>query len=222
MANPQTTDWAAPPPPATPSPVAGPELHAIGPRVAFDRDAAIFAEGDPADHLFQVLSGVVRTCRILGDGRRQIEEFHLAGEYFGLELGDFYTCDAEAVGHVTVIKLRRAPLVKLAARDVTVAHRLLKLSLSGLARSQKHVAMLGRKGAGERLAAFLIDFAQRNGTSSLVDLPVSRQEIGDYLGLTIETVSRTFGQLEAEGVITVTERRRILLRDPQRLRSLCE
>lgn len=205
----------------TPSALGLAALPAIGPRLSFSREEEIFGEGEPSDYIYQVLEGVVRTCRFLGDGRRQIEDFHLAGEYFGLETAEDHTCSAEAVGAVTVLLIRRSTLSELSARDVAVAGRLLDLTMSSLTRSQKHVAMLARKGAGERVAAFLVDFAERSGASTFVELPMSRQEIADYLGLTIETVSRTFSQFEAEGVIGLPDRRRVLLRNPQRLRSCC-
>lgn len=226
MATPQIADPAASdawsPPPAPRGETAISDLPAIGPRVTYMRDAEIFGEGESAEHIYQVQEGVVRTCRFLGDGRRQIEEFHLAGDYFGLELGAEHSCTAEAIGPATVILLRRSSLAELAARDVLVSARLLNLTMSGLARSQKHCVMLGRKGACERVAAFLIDFAQRCGAANLVDLPMSRQEIGDYLGLTIETVSRTFTHLEGDGVIALADRRHVHIRSPQKLRSLCE
>ncbi|HEX5776482.1 MAG TPA: helix-turn-helix domain-containing protein [Caulobacteraceae bacterium] len=196
-------------------------LPAIGPRLTFSRDEEIFGEGEPSDYIYQVLEGVVRTCRFLGDGRRQIEDFHLAGEYFGFETGEDHTCTAEAVGQVTLLLIRRGTLVDLAARDVAVAGRLLELTMTGLSRAQKHVAMLSRKGACERVAAFLLDFAERSGAMAFVELPMSRQEIGDYLGLTIETVSRTVTQLEAELLISLTDRRRVNLRNRSRLLQYC-
>ncbi len=196
-------------------------LPVIGPRMTFARDEEIFGEGEPADYIYKVIQGVVRTCHFLGDGRRQIEDFHLAGEYFGLETGELHGCNAEAVGPVTVLLVRRASLSQVAQRDAAVAGQLLDLTRCCLARAQRHVGMLGRKGAVERVAAFLLDFAERSGATSFIELPVSRQEIADYLGLTIETVSRTFSQFEAEGLIGLPDRRRVLIRNPRRLRSCC-
>lgn len=204
-----------------PTPPGASLLPAIGPRLTFSREEEIFGEGESSEHIYQVLEGVVRTCRFSSDGRRQIEDFHLAGEYFGLEMGADHTCSAEAVGPVTVLLLKRSTLSELAGRDVAVSSRLLDLTMSSLARSQKHVGVLSRKGACERVAAFLLDFADRSGAAAFVDLPMSRQEIGDYLGLTIETVSRTFTQLEAERLIGLTERRRISLRNREALLRYC-
>lgn len=196
-------------------------LPAIGPRLTFARDEEIFSEGEKADYLYQVLEGVVRTCRFTGDGRRQIEDFHLAGEYFGLESGEDHSCCAEAVGAVAVLLIKRGTLNDLAGRDVTVARQLIDLTMANLERTQRHVGMLSRKGAVERVAAFLIDFGRRSGAGAFVELPMSRQEIADYLGLTIETVSRTFSQLEAEGVIGLPDRRRVLLHRRERLHDCC-
>lgn len=197
-------------------------LPAIGPRMSFDRDEEIFGEGESSDYIYRIIEGVVRTCRFLGDGRRQIDEFHLAGEYFGLEASETHRCSAEALGGpVTVLLIRRHTLNEIAAHDADVAGRLLELTMSCLQRAQRHVAVLGRKGASERVAAFLLDFAERAGATSFVDLPVTRQEIADYLGLTIETVSRTFSQFEADGLIGLPDRRRVLVRNPRRLRSCC-
>ncbi len=217
MADPQPIQASA----AHARPAALPDIPAIGPRMTYARDEEIFGEGEPSDFVYQVLSGVVRTCRFHSDGRRQIDEFHLAGEYFGLELDGDHTCSAEALGPVTVLLLRRSTLGEIAARDPAVSRQLLDLSLRTLRRSHRHLNMLGLKGACERVAAFLVDFAQRSGSAAFIELPMSRQDIADYLGLTIETVSRTFTQLEADGVIGLPDRRRVLVRDPQQLRGLC-
>jgi len=213
---------AAPQTPPSASPVSSDLLPAIGPRMTFGRDEEIFGEGERAEYIYQVLEGVVRTCRFLGDGRRQIEEFHLAGEYFGLETGVDHTSTAEAIGGATVLLIRRSTLADLASRDLTVASRLLDLTMKGLRRTQDHVIMLGRKGACERVSAFLLDFARRTGSVGSVSLPMSRQDIADYLGLTIETVSRTLSQLESDAVIGLPDRRHVTLRSAARLEAYCE
>jgi CRP/FNR family nitrogen fixation transcriptional regulator len=196
-------------------------LPAIGPRMSFGRDEEIFGEGERADYIYQVLDGAVRTCRFQGDGRRQIEEFHLAGEYFGLETGADHTSTAEAVSSATVLLIRRSTLADLASRDLTVSGRLLDLTMKGLRRTQDHVIMLGRKGACERVAAFLLDFAKRTGALGSISLPMSRQDIADYLGLTIETVSRTLSQFESDGVIALPDRRSVTVVAARRLEAFC-
>lgn len=196
-------------------------LPAIGPRLTFRRDEEVFGQGQPADYVYQVIDGVVRTCRFSSDGRRQIEDFHLSGEYFGLETGAEHGCSAEAVGTATVLLIRRSALNDVAGRDLEVARQLISLTMANLARTQEHVAMLGRRSALERVVAFLLDFANRSQATAFVELPMSRQEIGDYLALTIETVSRTFTQLESDGLIALPDRRRVLLQNRDRLRSCC-
>lgn len=213
---------AATPIPPTASSVSSDLLPAIGPRMSFGRDEEIFGEGERSEYIYQVLEGVVRTCRFLGDGRRQIEEFHLAGEYFGLETGADHTSTAEAVGAATVLLIRRSTLADLASRDLAVASRLLDLTMKGLRRTQDHVIMLGRKGACERVSAFLLDFAKRTGAAGSIALPMSRQDIADYLGLTIETVSRTLSQLESEAVIGLPDRRHVTLKSAARLEAYCD
>jgi CRP/FNR family nitrogen fixation transcriptional regulator len=204
------------------SPVSSDLLPAIGPRMSFGRDEEIFGEGERAEYIYQVLEGAVRTCRFLGDGRRQIEEFHLAGEYFGLETGADHTSTAEAVGSATVLLIRRSTLADLASRDLTVSGRLLELTMKGLRRTQDHVIMLGRKGACERVAAFLLDFAKRTSAIGSIRLPMSRQDIADYLGLTIETVSRTLSQFESDGVIALPDRRSVTVVAARRLEAFCD
>ena len=120
-----------------------------------------------------------------------------------------------------MLLLKRSTLTDLASRDVAVTSRLLELTMNSLSRTQKHVGVLSRNGACERVAAFLLDFAERSGAAAFVDLPMSRQEIGDYLGLTIETVSRTFSQFEGDGVIGLPDRRRVSVRSPGRLEAYC-
>ena len=173
-----------------------------GVRKTYLRDEAVYAEEETADWVYEVVTGVVRTCRLLSDGRRQIEDFHLCGDVFGLEAGLTRRTTAEAVGPVVLKLVRRSILADLAARDPAVAQKLWSLTAQDLRRSRDHVLMLGRRSAVERVAGFLLDLVQRTGCGGdALDLPMSRQDIADYLGLTIETVSRTFTQLQGSGVL---------------------
>ncbi len=190
-----------------------------GPCLRHARDEEIFGEGETADHVYQVISGSVRTCRTLRDGRRQIDEFHFAGDYFGIEAGDLHRVSAEAMTETTVRMVRRGALSQLAAQRPEVARVLFRLTVEGLQRSQDHVMMLGRKSARERVVGLLVDLADRTGGDEL-DIPMSRQDMADYLGLTIETVSRTLTQLQADGVIAIPTTRHIVLRDGMALRRL--
>ncbi len=191
-----------------------------GPCLRHARDEEIFGEGETADHIYQVISGSVRTCRTLRDGRRQIDEFHFAGDYFGIEPGDLHRASAEAMTDTTVRMVRRGALGQLATQRADVAGALFHLTLEGLRRSQDHVLMLGRKSARERVVGLLIDLADRTGAEGELDVPMSRQDMADYLGLTIETVSRTLTQLQTDGVIAIPTTRHIVLRDGAALRRL--
>jgi CRP/FNR family transcriptional regulator, nitrogen fixation regulation protein len=187
-----------------------PELHGV--TMPFGRNVEIFGEGEPAEYVYRVLRGTVRTYKILGDGRRQIIAFHLPGDTFGLDRDDEHSCSAEAVADSHVLVVRRATLLKVAERDLEVAKSLWTLTAAELKRSQEHGLLL-IKSAQERLVAFLLGMAQRLSTKNEVDLPMSRQDIADHLGLTIETVSRTFTQLADSAIIQFLASRRVVLRN---------
>jgi CRP-like cAMP-binding protein len=190
-----------------------------GAAMPFERNSEIFGHGEPADYVYRVISGAVRTYRVLSDGRRQIDAFHLPGDMFGLELGDQHACSAEAVTASKILLVRRSALLHASQRDGEIARKLWTLTAQQLRRSQDH-ALLLIKSAQERVAAFLLEMAKRLRAASSVDLPMSRQDIADYLGLTIETVSRTLTQFEDQSTIELLASRRIALRNPTLLRQL--
>ncbi|MER8465117.1 helix-turn-helix domain-containing protein [Mesorhizobium sp. M1409] len=168
----------------------------------FPAGSEIYAQGEKALALYQVEFGAVRIYRLLADGRRQISAFHLAGETFGFEADTTHHFFAEAINATAVRVLRLN-----AGADMS--HQLLPLALKGLTRAQEHLLVLGRQNAIERVAAFLVDIAERQGGLRQVELPMSRMDIGDYLGLTIETVSRVFTRLKDKGVIRLLSLRSI-------------
>jgi CRP/FNR family nitrogen fixation transcriptional regulator len=178
----------------------------------FARDEEIFGEGEAATHVYQVISGAVRTYRILRDGRRQIDEFHFAGDYFGLEMSDTHRVTAEAMGDASVRMIRRGALSDLAATRGDAARALFRLTAEGLRRSQDHVLMLGRRSALERVVGLLLDIAERTHADAELDVPMSRQDMADYLGLTIETVSRALTSLQDEGLIALPTVRHVVLK----------
>ena len=194
-----------------------PELH--GASMSFGRNAEIYGEGEPADYVYKVLSGSVRSYKVLGDGRRQIIGFHLPGDLFGLDCEAEHSCSAEAISDCQVLVVRRTTLFNVAERDVDVARSLWTLTAAQLKREHEHSLLL-IKTAQERLAAFLLDIAQRLSAKNEVDLPMSRQDIADHLGLTIETVSRTFTQLAEASVIRFLASRRIVVRNPAMLAQM--
>jgi CRP/FNR family transcriptional regulator, nitrogen fixation regulation protein len=197
------------------------QLEVEGARRTFARDAEIFGEGEDPAWVYQVVSGAVRTFRVLSDGRRQIEAFHFAGDCFGLEAGLERRTTAEALTETVVKVVKRSALTERALDDADVARRLWRLTAQDLRRMQDHVLMLGRRSATERVAGFLLDLAERSATPGVVDLPMSRQDIADYLGLTIETVSRTFTQLQGAGSLHLSTSRHVVLADREALLEMC-
>jgi CRP/FNR family nitrogen fixation transcriptional regulator len=193
-----------------------------GLRQSYGPGETIFDEGQPADRVYQLVSGALRTCRILRDGRRQIEAFHFAGDVFGLESGATYRAAAQTLGAVQVRVMPRPALEALARERGDVARRLLALTTDSLRRCQDHVLMLGRRTACERVAALLLDLAERTGAEALLDVPMTRQDMADYLGLTIETVSRTFTQFQHDGLIALPTTRKVLLRDRRALEAMVD
>ena len=199
-----------------------PALVLDGLHLSHGRDETIFHQDQSADRVFQLISGSLRTCRILRDGRRQIEAFHFPGDVFGLESGPTYRASAETLSETLVRAMPRAALDALAAERGDVARRLLELTTDSLRRSQDHALTLGRRAACERVAALLLDLAERTGAQALLDVPMTRQDMADYLGLTIETVSRTLTQFQHDGLIALPAARKVLLRDRAALEAMVD
>src|SRR6516165_3297048 len=188
-------------------------MHLMGATMSYPRDSEIFGENEPADYLYKVVSGSVRTYRILSDGRRQVGGFYLPGDIFGLEFAEEHTLSAEAVSDAKVLVVKRSALTTLAGRDPSVAQQLFALTGRELHRVQDRTLLL-IKNARERVASFLLEMAERASENNTIELPMSRQDIADYLGLTIETVSRTLTSLETASAIEVSpSSRRIVLRN---------
>lgn len=187
-------------------------IDSMGAPMAFRRNAEIYGENEPADYLYKVASGAIRTYKVLADGRRQIGAFYLPGDIFGLESGDVHTFSAEAITNSKVIVIKRAAILGLAARDNDVARELWNVTSRELERVQEHLIAL-IKSAEERVAGFLLEMAKRAPSVNQLELPMSRQDIADYLGLTIETVSRTMTRLESTAAIALPTSRCIVLRN---------
>ena len=169
--------------------------------MSFGRNAEIYAEGEMSGYVYKVLSGLVRASKLLPDGRRQISAFHMPGEMFGFEADAIHHASAEAVVPVKVVAFKWDGLPDLASTPINVVRELLSLALLGLRRTQEQLLVLGRKNALERLAAFLLEMDARSGANHIVDLAMPRHDIADYLGLTLETVSRMFAELKETGTI---------------------
>ena len=190
-----------------------------GASMSFERNAEIFGEGESSEYVYKVLSGSVRAYKVLSDGRRQVTEFYLPGDVFGIESGSEHSNSAEAIDKATILVVRRSSVFSTAESNSEVARHLWSITAAELRRSQNH-ALLLIKTAKERIAAFLLDMSERLAGKGFVELPMSRQDIADYLGLTIETVSRTLTLLSEGSTIQFLASRRIVLRNPSRLNEL--
>ena len=197
----------------------GTSIELMGAPMPFVRNAEIYGENEPAEYLYKVISGAVRTYKVLNDGRRQIGGFYMPGDIFGLEAGEEHSFSAEAIVECKVLVIKRSSLISLASRDTEVARQLWTMTASELQRAQDHIMLLV-KTAQERVAGFLLEMAGRGASGTEIELPMSRQDIADYLGLTIETVSRTLTQLENSAAIAVPTSRRIVLRNRAALNRL--
>lgn len=195
-----------------------PELVAT--EFTYGRDECIFGEGEEAEYVYQVVRGAVRSYRLLNDGRRQIGAFHLAGDMFGLESGPSHRLTAEAIVGTTVRMVKRRSLEAAAKTDVAVACKLWAMTASELRHAEDHMLLLGRKTAAQRVATFLLEMDRRLAVTGEFALPMTRCDIADYLGLTLETVSRTVSQFHDEGVLTLAGARHIRLRDRVRLADM--
>jgi CRP-like cAMP-binding protein len=199
-------------------------LVAIGITVQVAPGQTIALEGDPCSHCFRVLSGAVRLYKATVDGRRQLIDFLVAGDCFGL-LGARHTCSVEAISHTTLIRTPRASLAATVRARPDLAERLIERAAAELARAHEQMLLLGRKNAQEKVASLLLDLARRlgaNPTRPAFRLPISRQEMADQLGLTIETVSRTITHLREEGLIALQTPHEIVLRRPAELAALAD
>jgi CRP-like cAMP-binding protein len=187
-------------------------INLMGATIPYSRNAEIFGENEPADYVYKVVAGAVRTYRVLADGRRQIGAFYLPGDVFGLETNDTHTFSAEAIGDSKILVVKRGTLMALAARDNEVARELWSITGQELRRVHDHISVL-IKTAKERVVGFLLEMAERVPSGNHIELPMTRQDIADYLGLTMETVSRTLADLQSGASIELASARRIVLRD---------
>jgi CRP/FNR family transcriptional regulator, nitrogen fixation regulation protein len=184
----------------------------------FGRNHTIAYEGDPAKHIYLVLSGAVRTCRTFRNGTRSIVAFYLPGELFGWT-GPNHSLSTEMASDTMVLFLKRNVLYSLATEESRIASFLLAATTNELRRTQEHAMLMGRD-ARCRVATFLIDLWERSKKQELLDLPMCHQDIADHLGLTIETISRILTRMEQSGLITRLSPRTLTLRNPSSLLRL--
>lgn len=186
----------------------------------------IFGEGEPSDALYNVTAGAVKLYKLLPDGRRQITGFLGAGDFLGLALAETNVYSAEAVVTSTLCRFPRSRLEALFARMPRLQGRLFAVTSDALADALELMLLLGRKSAREKICSFLLTLSGRaigrGAPDNPVPLPMSRVDIADFLGLTTETVSRTFTQLKTAGVITLLDGNRVLIADPTVLADIAE
>jgi CRP/FNR family transcriptional regulator, nitrogen fixation regulation protein len=196
-----------------------PALSALqrGP-IHFRRNNVIACEGDTADYIFMVVSGVVRSCKTFRNGTRNVVAFYLPGDLFGWD-DQKSTLSAEAATDAMVLFIKRSGLLALAARESRVSSFLLAITTRELRRAQEHGLLMSRS-AKCRLAAFLTDLSNRLGKTGSINLPMSHQDIADHLGLTIETLSRNITELERSGVVVRVSPRNLIVRNDHSLSRL--
>jgi len=205
--------------PALWSQPAAPELQLAGTVLRSEADRALYVEGDEARCFYKVVSGVVRTCRHLSEGQRQIDGFYHSGDVFGIEAGAEHRLSAEAVTDCTLIAYRRRSLEAMMRDDNRLSQWFFSHVMTCMAQVREHSLLWRHGSAAQKVAAFLLEMAERGESDRLVDLPMGRQDIADYLGLTIETVCRTLSRMEKEGMITLPSSRRVVLQDRATLRE---
>jgi CRP/FNR family transcriptional regulator len=176
--------------------------------------------------VFNVTAGAVKVYKLLADGRRQMTGFLFPGDFLGLANEKTYAYSAEAITHTMLCRFPRRKLQRLLEEYPKMEHRLLAMASHELAAAQEQMLLLGRKTAREKIASFLLMLSrratQRGQAGDPVSVPMSRNDIGDYLGLTTETVSRAFTQLKQSGSINLLQGGKVKLADRDRLESIAE
>ena len=186
----------------------------------YERYATIYCEDSSIDYVYQVVSGAVRDYKLLSDGRCQITAFHLPGDIFGFERGTRRRRTVDAIVPTIVRAIKRGELETAATEDTQISSLLLRMAIEDLDHAREQIVLLGRKTAIERVAAFLLEMDRRLPASGMMTLPMSPRDIGDYLGLTLETVSRALAQLHDQGVLGALDAKNIALKNRARLYTM--
>lgn len=201
-------------------------LFSPQPLETFGRGQTVCRDGDPAMYVFKIVAGIVRVVKILSDGSRVITGFFYPGEIFGLSPDERYHGDAEAVGDVKLRRLKRKHFQRAVDSSEQLRPQFVNWLYQEMASAQARMVLLARKKAEERVCDLLLTLARRagneNGPATAIEIPMSRVDMADYLGLTIETVSRTMTNLIKRGVLQPIARYRFTIRKPVLLRSLAD
>ena len=199
-------------------------LHRIGSKRHFERGQTIFSEGDPAEFAYRVLKGAVRLCRHMADGRRQISQFLLPGDFFSfMELSE-HSFTAEAVSDAILICYPQRQVERLGEERPSLRRRFSALLSRRVRDIQNHLVILGRQTAKEKVASFLLLLIEHDGSEhgDCLDVPMSRQDIADYLGLTIETVCRVLSAMKRDGLLEIPSLHQVLVKDIDALYALMD
>ena len=184
----------------------------------------VVLEGDPGDHAYTVTEGVIKVFKSLVDGRVQITGFLLPGDFLGMPSRGQFMYSAEAISRARLCVFPRRPLLDLFDRSPGLEKRLLEIVNDELTLAQDHMLLLGRRTADERVACFLLEFAERFSCAGWsvdpLTLPVGRGDIADYLGLSLETVSRSFSRLKKKGILSLPNKRQVVILEAERLNEL--
>jgi CRP/FNR family transcriptional regulator, anaerobic regulatory protein len=199
------------------------ELEHLGSHVHFASRETAFTQEEMATSFYNLLEGVMRLYKLLPDGRRQIVGFALPGDFLGMATSARHSFSAEAIGAVVVCAFSRISFARFVEDKPHLLRRINEFLVRELSQAQDQIVLLGRRYAEERVASFLVGWRDRlvqlHDPNTTVPLPMSRQDIADFLGLTIETVSRTFTKLQRDGVIEILPGS-ICLLDPARAEAL--
>lgn len=201
-------------------------MNAIVSRIRVDPERAVFYEWDAAEHVFNVTEGTVRLSKMLPDGRRQVTGFLSPGDFLGIAYSDTYAYTAEAITPLSLCRFPRHKLETLFDDMPGLEKRVLGVASNELRAAQDQMLLLGRKTSREKLATFLCNLARaaegRGAPDGAVDLSMNRTDIADYLGLTTETVSRTFTRLVKDGIVELPSTHKVVLKQPKRLDEIAE
>lgn len=195
-------------------------LLALGVVRQVRQNELIYREGDPASHFMQMVGGVARMTSVRRDGSRFIDAFHLSGDVFGMEVGTLYANSAEAVGACSLVAYPAHDRVLLDAISEGFACQIVTALMHDLRQAKEHARLVAQASALEKTSAFLIDWSSRTERFPLITLPMTRQDIADYLGLSGETLCRCLAQLHRERLIEMLSPRRFKLLDAPALRKM--
>jgi len=183
------------------------ELDRMAKRAVYAPKEALFSQSEPSTRIFNISEGVVRIYKLLPDGRRQVIGFKLPGDFLGLAAADHHNLSADAIGHVSACWFYKTVFMRFVDTKLPLLRRMNEFATRELCFAQERMLLLGRYTAEEKMASFILNWRDRlarlDRATDFIALPMSRRDIADYLGLTIETVSRTFTKLERESIISI-------------------